>query len=77
MPNAEAERYLVSQGEKSETVDGRAEAVEQAKSLSKEARGGVEVRSLDGSVRIRYRNGQMENYVCDAPGPHGRRRRSD
>jgi len=61
--------FLITQGETTETIEGRNQAVEQAKAMSLESRGGVEVRSLDGSLRIRYRNGQMENYVCDAPGP--------
>ena len=61
--------FLITQGDVTETIEGRNQAVEQAKAMSLENRGGVEVRSLDGTVRIRYRNGQMENYVCDAPGP--------
>lgn len=61
--------FLITQGDNTETIEGRNQAVEQAKAMSKESRGGVEVRSLDGSLQIRFRNGQMENYVCDAPGP--------
>jgi hypothetical protein len=65
--------YTVSTRDESRTVQGREAAMEVAKNLSQERRGGVEVESQDGRIRIRFSSGQIESYTFDMPGSRPRR----
>ena len=60
-----------------ESVEGRADAVARAKSLSQETNQRVSLERADGMVSMQFSDGVLETYVCETREKKAPRRKSD
>lgn len=69
--NADPQTFSVVLGTVTHTVTGRAEAVNLAKSLSRENNSRVAVERLDGKVQMMFTGGSLDSFNCETRGFKG------
>jgi len=68
-PEIEETRFTVSTGGETQTIEGRAEAIAQAKALSLE-HGRVSVERVDGRVHMQFSGGSLDSFVWELRPTH-------
>ena len=67
----------VGNDEETVSVEGRADAVAKAKSLSQETNQRVSLERADGMVSMQFSDGVLETYVCETREKKPSRRRAE
>ena len=65
-------RFTVTRGQEVVEVVGRTNAISEAKRISREQRGQVEVERVDGRVSMQFRDGDLVQYLYETREPRRR-----